>query len=110
MSGSSILTGIFKCTNRRILDQEKKKTITYDTELLLGKDENDNDQFINAVLHFFVPKGENEPQEDIYHMVVAKVISIQDNTMVGEDHDVDNFDLELDAFMVSKQSLFKPTV
>jgi hypothetical protein len=110
MSGSSILTGIFSCTNRRTLDEEKKKTVTYDAEILLGKDEEDVDQFINAILHVFVPKEEKEPEEDVHHFVAAKMISIKDDTVVGDAYDVDDYDLELDAFMVCRKNNFLPIV
>jgi uncharacterized protein YtpQ (UPF0354 family) len=106
MSGSSILTAVFCCTNRRILDKEKKKTITYDAELLLGKDDNDEDQFINAIVHFFVSKGEMEPEEDIYHFIVGKIISIKNDTIVGDDQNVEDYDLELDAFVVCRENNF----
>ena len=106
MSGSSILTGIFSCTNRRTLNEEKKNMITYDAEILLGKDEDDDDQFINAILHVFVPKEEKEPEEDIYHFVVGKMISIKDDTNVGDAYDVNNYNLQLDTFTVCDQNIF----
>jgi hypothetical protein len=106
MSGSSILTGIFSCTNRHTLNEEKKNTISYDAEILLGKDEADEDQFINAILHIFVPKEEKEPEEDVYHFVVGKMISIKDDTIVGDAYDIDDYDLQLDAFTVCDQNTF----
>jgi hypothetical protein len=100
MSGSSILTAVFCCTNCCILDEEKKKTITYDAELLLGKDENDEDHFINIIVHFFISKGEMEPEEDIYLFVIGKIISIKNDTVVGDNQSVEDYNLELDAFVV----------
>jgi hypothetical protein len=109
MSGSSILTRIFSCTNRRIFDEERKKTITYDAEILLGKnDDNDDehDHFINAIVHFFVSKGEMEPEEDVYHFVVSEIISMRADTVVGDDHDVEDYDLKLDTFTVRRENYY----
>lgn len=109
MSGSSILTRIFSCTKQCILEEEKKKRITYDAEILLGKneDEDDNqDHFINMIVHFLISKGQMELEEDVYHFIVGKIISIRADTVVGEDHNVDDYDLELDTFTVHHTNYF----
>lgn len=94
---SSILIGIFSCSDPRNHEEEKRKTVTYDAELLLGKDDNNKDLFVNAVVHFY---SDTKIEQDIYHFVVAKVLSIKDDTEVGDAFEVDDYDLELEAFIV----------
>jgi hypothetical protein len=103
MPGFAFITGLFSCFNRRVLDPEKPKTVTFDAEIPIGDDQNGQLQCIRGIVHYFVPQNTPKPDDDHKYCIAGKVISIHSQSHL-EDGAFPDYDLEIEALTVSKFS------
>jgi hypothetical protein len=104
MPGSSIISGVFPLFDCRRLFPDKPKSVTYDSEIAIGRGSDGEEQVINAVLHHFVP-GQEQPDEELLYLVSGKVASITNHSPVGEGRDSFDYDLEIDVLTVRVPSV-----
>jgi hypothetical protein len=100
MPGSSVISGLMACNNSRHVNPTKPRTITFDAELLLGVDAENDLVTLTAVLHYFVPAGEIDPADDCIYLVTGKISSVEVDSPLGEGRAVEEFDLQIDAITV----------
>jgi hypothetical protein len=101
MPGSAIISGVFPCFDCRAIFPDKPKSLTFDSEILIGTTSDGEEQVINAVLHYFASQSQDRPNEDLLYFVTGKAVSITNHTPVGEGHDALDYDLEIDVLAVS---------
>jgi hypothetical protein len=104
MPGSSIISGVFPLFDCCRLFTNKPKSVTYDSEIAIGRGSDGEEQVINAVLHHFVP-GQEQPDEELLYLVNGKVASITNHSPVGEGRDSFDYDLEIDVLTVRVPSV-----
>jgi hypothetical protein len=105
MPGSSIISGVFPLFDCCRLFPDKPKSVTYDSEIAIGRGSDGQEQVINAVLHYFVPQGQEQPDEELLYLVNGKVVSITNHSPVGEGHNSFDYDLEIDVITVCVPSV-----
>jgi hypothetical protein len=56
MPGSSVIAGLLLClSSQRIHGVKKPKTVTYDTEIFIDVDDEEEIRSCQAILHYFLP-------------------------------------------------------
>jgi hypothetical protein len=110
MTGSSSICGLIPCSNGRHIFPDKSRTITFDGEIFIGCDENDRAQSVLALIHFYVPSGEADPEDGVLYLVSGKVVSVNAQTPVGANNNWNDYDMVIDAEMVSVLMLYICTI
>jgi hypothetical protein len=105
MTGSSTICGLLPCTNGRHLFSDKPRTISFDGEIFIGYDDQESAQSVLALIHFFIPTGEVDPENGLLYFVCGKMVSVNDQTIVGDDCDSSEYDLVIDAETVCPVSV-----
>lgn len=98
--GASYFYGLLACSNPRRILSNKPRTVTLDAEMVLGKDENNDMVVMSALLHHYVPTGQDDPEGGKLYLVNAKVASITDATEVGDEYDVSEYEVILESTAV----------
>ncbi|KAH9955087.1 hypothetical protein BGW80DRAFT_1467269 [Lactifluus volemus] len=98
MPGSSLLSGLMPCTDgRRVMGTNKPKMMTFDAQIYTGLNEDGQPTCINAILNFFVPSDRADPSNYGVFFVMGKISLLDENTIVGENFDRQNYSLVIDA-------------
>jgi hypothetical protein len=100
MSGSSTISGLFPCTDLRHIFPDKPRTITFDSDVFIGFDENDEAQSAMALVHYYVPPSGFEPTNGQLYFLTGKVASVDDKTVPGSGFELEDYDLVIEADMV----------
>ena len=108
MPGGAFIFGLMGCTNCRILDSAKPKSLTYDTDVIVGTENTSHPESVTVLLHFFTPLGEKDREEDNVYLISGRVGSISSRIVVGEDFKPDTYDIEIEAFTVRSSSSLLP--
>jgi hypothetical protein len=83
MPGSSTIFGLIPCTNSRYLQSDKPRTITFDSEIVMGVDGRGQVQTVTALLHHFIPLGNAAPNDGVLYFVFGKVASMDSTVATG---------------------------
>jgi hypothetical protein len=100
MPGLSTITGLIPCSNSRYVFSEKPRTVTVDTEIVIGVDENGDVNTAPALLQHFTPVGAPAPVNGALHFVFGKVASMESSVVVGDGFSQDEYDFVVDADVV----------
>ena len=97
MSGSSTIYGLFPCTDVRHIFLEKPRTVTFDSDIFIGFNENEEAQCAIALVHFYVPPSESDPEDGLLYFLSGKVASVDDKTVSGTGFELENYDMVIEA-------------
>jgi len=105
MPGSSTITAVVPVSNRRHIFPTGSCTYTYDAEIYIGEENAGRPRYIKSVIHHVLPSDEKEPEEGSFCFISGKVASIEPHTFFGNGFRAEQYDLEIDAFVVCLSAL-----
>jgi hypothetical protein len=79
----------------------KPRVVTYDAQIYSGHNDDGQATSVNAVLNFFVPFDHPDPSDEAVFFVVGKLSLPDQNTVVEDNFDRQNYSLVIDASTVS---------
>ena len=109
MTGSSHICGLMACQYSRVLDQSKPRSLTFDTHVVVGFDNNNDTRTCCTLLHHFRAAWEPEPVENAIYEVAGKIGSIPPDYNVGINYKVNAYDFLIDAEKVQPSSSSPPS-
>jgi hypothetical protein len=91
------ITGLIPCSNSQYVFSEKLQTVTMDTEIVIGMDENGDVNTAPTLLQHFTPVGAPAPVNGTLHFIFGKVTSMESSVIVGDGFSQDEYDFVVDA-------------
>jgi hypothetical protein len=74
--------------------------ITFDAKIFLGDNDQGTTCVIMAVLHYYVPSGNPDPEDERIYLAGRKLASITDSTVIGDDYVGSTYDAVIDAIFI----------
>jgi hypothetical protein len=84
----------------RSLSSEKSRSLTFDAEIMLGRNSNGDIQTCTALLIYFDDPRIQSPIDGSLHFVSGKVAAMDSTLAVGKGFHRDNYDFVIDADIV----------
>ena len=107
MPGSSLISGLLLCSSyRRTHGADKPKTVTYDAQIFVDLDAENNIRSCIAVLHYFVPFGQQNLLREGIFFVSGKLSMVDENTPIGDDFNWEDYVFQIQATSVHLRSFY----
>jgi hypothetical protein len=97
MPGSSHIFGFLPCTNLRVVNPDKPRSLTFDAEIVVATDCTGHVETTTAVLTHFQDATEEPFVDGGLYYVSGRVASIDDSFAVGDGFSKDMYDFVVDA-------------
>jgi hypothetical protein len=93
MTGSSFIYSPVGCH----IFQDKPRTITFNAKIFLGNNYQGTTCVIMAILHYYVPSSNPDPEDGIIYLAGRK---LTDSTVVGDDYVGLTYEAVIDATFI----------
>jgi hypothetical protein len=109
MTGLSIICGLIPCHDpQSVFGVEKPKTLTFDADIFVRTGEDDEIKICKALLHYFVTYDLSKVPNDALVFVVGKISMVDEETLVGDGYNWEDYALQIEAICVHVVTLMSP--